>query len=467
MASLLGGRTLNTSRPNTINATVSPRGSLEILSQLEVERLKQVGERGLYPIFRQCALAILNTGSENDNAKSIMEAYPDFEIEIIQQDRGIKLNLINAPSNAFVDGEMITSCREMLFSSMRDIVYSATECQRIDTEIDNSAFLTDYVFHLLRNAKAFRAGEPPNMIVCWGGHSISEEEYKYTKEVGHSLGLRKLNICTGCGPGAMKGPMKGATIAHAKQRVTNSRFLGITEPGIIAAEAPNPIVNELIILPDIEKRLEAFVRMAHGIIIFPGGAGTSEELLYLLGILLAPENQDLPFPVILTGPKSAEAYFQQLHQFISDSLGFEAQQKYTIILDDPEQVARQMYLGTQKILTHRKAVNDAYFFNWNLKINSDFQHPFEPTHENMANLKLDPDQPIHELAANLRRAFSGIVAGNVKETGIYAIEKYGPYKLKGHPPLMEALDKLLAAFVKQKRMKLPGSEYLPCYEISK
>lgn len=394
-----------------------------------------------------------------------MEAYPDFEIEIIQQDRGIKLNLINAPSNAFVDGEMITSCREMLFSAMRDIVYSATECQRLETELDNSAYITDYVFHLLRNAKAFRAGEPPNMIVCWGGHSIFDEEYKYTKEVGHSLGLRKLNICTGCGPGAMKGPMKGATISHAKQHVTHSRFLGITEPGIIAAEAPNPIVNELIILPDIEKRLEAFVRMAHGIVIFPGGAGTAEELLYLLGILLAPENQDLPFPVILTGPKSAEAYFQQLHQFISDSLGFEAQQKYTIILDDPEQVARQMYIGTQKIQSYRREVNDAFFFNWNLKINPDFQHPFEPSHENMANLKLDPEQPIHELAANLRRAFSGIVAGNVKETGILAIEKHGPYQLTGHPPLMQALDRLLAEFVEQKRMKLPGSEYLPCYEI--
>ena len=135
MANFLGEHALNTSTPNTINATVSPRGSLEILSQLEVERLKQVGENGLYTLFRQCALAILNTGTENDNAKSIMEAYPDFEIEIIQQDRGIKLNLINAPSNAFVDGEMITSCREMLFSSMRDIVYSATECQRLESEM--------------------------------------------------------------------------------------------------------------------------------------------------------------------------------------------------------------------------------------------------------------------------------------------------------------------------------------------
>lgn len=63
--------------------------------------------------------------------------------------------------------------------------------------------------------------------------------------------------------------MKGAAISHANQRYKeNSRLIGITEPSIIASEPPNPIVNELIIMPDIEKRLEAFVRMGHGIIIF-------------------------------------------------------------------------------------------------------------------------------------------------------------------------------------------------------
>ena len=56
------------------------------------------------------------------------------------------------------------------------------------------------------------------VVVCWGGHSISRSEYDYTKEVGYQMGLRSLDICTGCGPGAMKGPMKGATIGHAKQR---------------------------------------------------------------------------------------------------------------------------------------------------------------------------------------------------------------------------------------------------------
>ena len=48
------------------------------------------------------------------------------------------------------------------------------------------------------------------------------------------------------------------------------------KPGIIAAESPNPIVNDLVIMPDIEKRLEAFVRLAHGIVVFPGGVGTAE-----------------------------------------------------------------------------------------------------------------------------------------------------------------------------------------------
>jgi hypothetical protein len=31
---------------------------------------------------------------------------------------------------------------------------------------------------------------------------------------------------------------------------------------------------------------------------------------------------------------------------------------------------------------------------------------------------------------------------------------------------MRALDRLLASFVAQQRMKLPGSEYKPCYRIA-
>ncbi|GAL07671.1 decarboxylase family protein [Photobacterium aphoticum] len=142
--------------------------------------------------------------------------------------------------------------------------------------------------------------------------------------------------------------MKGAAIGHAKQRYKRSRFIGLTEPSIIAAEPPNPIVNELVILPDIEKRLEAFVRVGHGIVIFPGGAGTAEELLYILGILMEPENADQPMPVVLTGPKESEAYFRVLDSFIRDTLGEAATQHYQIIIDDPAEVARVMKLRCRK-----------------------------------------------------------------------------------------------------------------------
>jgi hypothetical protein len=83
----------------------------------------------------------------------------------------------------------------------------------------------------------------------------------------------------------------------------------------------------------------------------------------------------------------------------------------------------------------------------------------------MRALELKRGQPVHELAANLRRAFSGIVTGNVKEYGIQAIEREGPYELAGDASIMSLLDELLAAFVEQKRMRLPGSVYRPVYRL--
>jgi hypothetical protein len=88
------------------------------------------------------------------------------------------------------------------------------------------------VFQILRNARVLKTQQDPNLVVCWGGHSISRIEYDYTKLVGYHLGLRGLDVCTGCGAGAMKGPMKGATIGHSKQRIRNGllpRHLGAVD----------------------------------------------------------------------------------------------------------------------------------------------------------------------------------------------------------------------------------------------
>lgn len=452
----------------TIDSVISPEGRMEVLSKAEVGKLLDSSHGGLYTVFRNCALAVLNTGSGLDDGKELLERYKNFEVNIIQRERGIKLEVKNAPAKAFVDGVMIKGIQEHLFAVLRDILFiHADITSNPQFDLSDTEGVTNAVFHILRNANLLQPQVNPNLVVCWGGHSISGEEYDYTKQVGYQLGLRGQDICTGCGPGAMKGPMKGATIGHAKQRVGQGRYIGLTEPGIIAAEAPNPIVNDLVIMPDIEKRLEAFVRIGHAVIVFPGGAGTAEEILYLLGILLHPENQDLPFPLIFTGPASAEAYFRQIDQFIGDTLGAEAQKRYQIIIQNPEQVASAVVDGIRRVREFRKQKGDAYYFNWLLHIDPEFQRPFEPSHENMRNLAIRRNQPVHLLAAQLRRAFSGIVAGNVKAQGIRAIEQHGLFEIHGDADIMERMDTLLASFVAQHRMKLPGKAYQPCYRIVK
>jgi predicted Rossmann-fold nucleotide-binding protein len=449
-----------------VDARVGPRGSLETLSQAEIEKLLDSRQGGVYQLFRKCALAVLTSGSDIDNAKETFERYKDFEIEIVRHSFGIKLEIRNAPGEAFVDGQMIRGIKEHLFAVLRDVIYISNEIMdsgRFD--LRDSASITNAVFHVLRNARVLDYKARPNLIVCWGGHSIGHDEYKYTKKLGYELGLRGLDVCTGCGPGAMKGPMKGATIGHAKQRIDSGRYIGLTEPGIIAAEPPNPIVNQLVIMPDIEKRLEAFLRLAHGIVIFPGGAGTAEEILYLLGILLDPVNEEQPVTVILTGPQSSAAYFSHLRRFISGTLGTQAMARMTVIVDDAAEVARRLGRAAETVRDFRRERSDSYNFNWQLLIQPEFQLPFEVTHANMRSLELHRDQPPHRLAANLRRAFSGIVTGNVKEAGIAAIEQHGPFELAGDAAVVKLLDELLAAFIAEQRMKLPGRTYHPCYRL--
>ncbi|MDO5054435.1 MAG: nucleotide 5'-monophosphate nucleosidase PpnN [Pasteurella oralis] len=448
---------------------VNPRGSMDQLSHLEVELLTKKAKSPLYSLYRNCSLAVLNSGAVTDDSRALLNKYPDFDIQLVARERGVSLELHNPPQDAFVDERMIRNIQYHLFAVLRDILFVNVMSQRLNPDnIQDSKHITNLVFSILRNAKALPVGEHPNLVVCWGGHSINQIEYQYCRAVGTELGYRELNIITGCGPGVMEAPMKGAAIGHANQRYKNSRFIGITEPSIIASEPPNPIVNELIIMPDIEKRLEAFVRMGHGIVIFPGGPGTFEELLYILGIKLAEENQNQPLPLILTGPKESADYFATIDRFIGEILGEKAQALYEIIIDDPVMVARKMSQAMHAVKMQRYETCDAYGFNWSLKIPTDFQQPFIPTHENMAALDLHRNQSTMDLIANLRRAFSGIVAGNIKPETQDRIEELGRFKLHGDPELLEKIDQVLQDFIVQHRMKLPdGNAYEPCYELVK
>jgi predicted Rossmann-fold nucleotide-binding protein len=438
-------------------ATITPPPSMPILSRSELNRLSaSTHDPALRVLFRQCVLAVLNTGSASDDPAELFSSYSAFRVALVPTSRGILLELSQAPARAFVDGQLIEGIREHLYAVLRDFIWMSTQVAEHDP--------SSAVFQLLRNASLFRLEDEPGLAVCWGGHSISSAEYDYTKEVGYELGLRRLGVVTGCGPGAMKGPMKGANLGLAKQRRVPGRFIGITEPGIIAAEPPNPIVNELVVLPDIEKRLEAFVRVAHCLIIFPGGPGTAEELLYALALKMDPRNRDCQMPMILTAGKEQAGYFEAIDEFVSITLGDEARKHYEIITDAPAAVARAAVAGYQAAAKRRFERQEPMYYHSELVIDAELQQPFEPTHESMASLRLHRDQDGFVLARELRKLFSGIVAGNIKQATVARIKQFGPFEITAEPGITAPLDRLLNSFVQQGRMKISGN-YRPCYRV--
>ena len=450
---------------NTCLASLSPR---------EVDALFEKSRQGVSSMLKRCVLAVLNSGEESDDVKSMLQRYKNFSVEVIKTAGGIELVLKNVPLTAFVVYEqkggltpkMIEGLRQHVFAVIRDLIFISSEIDRTEKfDLSSPEGITDAVFLMLRNAGVFQKTGRHKVVVCFGGHAISEVEYEYTKRVGYECGIRFMDVVTGCGPGAMKGPMKGAAIAHAKQRVKDGRYIGITEPGIIASESPNAIVDPLIIMPDIEKRLEAFVRLGHGIIIFPGGAGTAEELMYILGILTHPKNKDIPFPLVLTGPASSRGFFENLDRFVRRTLGDQTASLYQIIIDDPTRVAIEMNKGLLAVRDIRERLSNAYYFNHSLYIPPVFQEPFAPSHEEAAKLEIHRSDETFLFAASLRRFFSSVVWGNVKPDGVAAIEEFGPFNVSSSDPdLLAEVDELVKAFGAQGRMRLVG-EYVPVYKI--
>ena len=410
-----------------------PIKSLNLLSYREIQGLMS-SQSEVRKLFRECSLAVLNSGSTEDDVNKLLEAYEDFEIHVERESRGPKLSVENAPASAFVDGRMIRGIQDHLFSVLRDIVY-LNHSMSLDGvyDLDSRRGITDVVFDILRNATIVRPNLKADLVVCWGGHSISRPEYEFTKDVGYQLGLRGLNIATGCGPGAMKGPMKGAAIGHSKQQIEHRRYIGISEPGMTSSGDQS------------------------------WGAGTAEEVLYLLSILMHENNKDIPFSFVMAARKDSEDYFIALDDFIRATLGEEATKFYQIIVGDAEEVGRSVRKSVDVIRKHRRRNAESYGFNWELYIESDLQNPFEPTHENMAALKLERGLPAHVLAGQMRKAFSGIVAGNVKAFGLEQIRQNGPFRLSGDPEIIEQLERLLNKFITQKRMKIDVENYEPCW----
>src|SRR5690606_27642742 len=117
-----------------VSTRIYPRGALDILSRDEVARLKDASGGGMHDLLRRCALAVLTSGSASDDPRAAQELYPSFDIQVLQQDRGVRIELVNAPAMAFVDGTLIRGVAELLFAVVRDLAWTAIELAPLEAE---------------------------------------------------------------------------------------------------------------------------------------------------------------------------------------------------------------------------------------------------------------------------------------------------------------------------------------------
>ena len=85
---------------------------------------------------------------------------------------------------------MIRGIKEHLFAVLRDVVFISNEIigERPLRSHATRPRITNAVFHILRNARVLDYKARPNLVVCWGGHSIGDAEYHYTKRSATSSG---------------------------------------------------------------------------------------------------------------------------------------------------------------------------------------------------------------------------------------------------------------------------------------
>lgn len=413
----------------------------------------------------KCLLGILGAEDAMNQSHDLAKQHPDFKVTAEKDRQTIRLNLENAPANAFVNGELTSIRRRHVAAAFRDLAFQAghlreafdasSRSELVEKMIADAGLLNRHEFRMqqeLRNAY---------QVVFQGGHTIGSAEYKYSKLVGEEFGLRGWEGISGGGPGTMRGTLRGNQKGFHQQLIDNSRQMGFSAPEIIAVEPPNVWVTDLAILHDIEMRLEAFARKMHAIVFLPGGIGTLEELLIQLGTRLDARNSDQSWPIVVTA--HSPEFPQDIQEFIAATLGEEAAKTFHTIVNSPRGVAEFVDEQRPEIDLARDVNDEAHEWNRSLVIPQEFQKPFIPTHENMAALELTTSQPVGTLAAQLRMLCKGLVHGSITVEGMRQIEEHGKFQIHGDRNILEALDRLLQKFIAQKRIKADFKE--PCYEF--
>lgn len=405
--------------------------------------------------------ALINIHKKDYNdTRGVRVKFRDMRVELQKKNGDYALICTGVPRGCLYDGEhVIEQSVTQVSSALRDIVFPPAPRTAPQTSEERSAYVKKFVEH----AGLLYRGERGLVVFTWGGHRISRQEYDYAKLLAYWLGLflPDMENITGCGDGIMKAPFKGVQVAYGKQR-TFQRFgvrdyIGFTEQGILAAEAPNELVNRLVVFPTIEQRMEAFIRASHRGRAHPGGPGTIEEIMTMLAVLSHPENQQIPFSFELV-EENGGVYFKELDEYLKICFKDALDGLYEVYCCEPQVYARHVAETTRK-LPMRYLWNDDFRFEERLQV------PFKVSFESLEALDLSRDQDPSSLLINLRRFFSAVVHLSVKDPDM--LDQWGDERplIRGDKDILRATDELVRKLEHQGRIH-PEKKYATPYRVA-
>lgn len=402
--------------------------------------------------------ALINV-HKNDvcDAREIRVKFKDMQIELAPVNGSINLLCSRVPRDCLYDGRnVIWQSVEHISAVIRDIIFAPKyTCNGDDCR---STKIKKFVEH----SGVMYRGERGLVMFTWGGHQVPLDEYNFAKELGYwtALFMPDMENITGCGVGVMKAPFKGAQVAYGKQnsfeRFGHRDFIGFSEKKILAAEAPNELVTQLLTFPTIEERMEAFIRASHRGKVHPGGAGTVEEILTMLALLSMPDNKGIPYEFDLV-EQGGGVYFKELVEYLNTCFGDSLDGLYNVHVGTARSYANYVAYQTQHL-------NTRYLWNDDLVFEPRIQEPFEVTFDSMEGLDLSRDQEPFSLLINLRRFFSGVVHLTVKDPDM--LDSWGDDRplITGDKNILAATDQLVRKLAKQGRIH-PSKSNKPAYRI--
>lgn len=423
--------------------------------------------------FRDIALAILHANGNNINNEGgdsqirmiteIQQMQRDFSIQLEKSDGRTAMILRNlSPEPVTISGTIPRLRQEQILA----VGAALTSLHRVSSPVTPEE-ITEEVRRTCVDAGILNLQRYNDQIVhpytYWGGQRISRTEYEHSKAVGRHLSMVPYRPSTGGGYGTMKAPLSGARAGFQAISFHGADYLSFTQPHIIENEPPNPHVNKIVMLRNMEQRLEAFVRANLGIVIGPGGIGTLEELLYAVAVLLDPKNEGHESAILLTGPD--EEYGRMILTFLQNILdkeSFDTVKKKIMVSYGPGTEHRSASMLhtqiTQRTLPFRNENGISTSWDYKLHIAPDLQLFIEPSHDAASTLTLNQDVGADKLISEIRRFLTYVTWGAVSETGNKAIDEYGPLTFHADTKTKDALNVLLAEFQAAKRFNFRDQE---------